>query len=219
MANAADWGTRSRATFAGAADPKKLSAAVVTFHATLDGVIAASIAGHRVPIACSRGCHYCCSLQVEVQPAETFTLAAWLRRHFSPERLAAVMEKLRANAASTREAGIEARKRMNIPCALLGDDGACTAYEARPSQCRKFNSTKLETCTASYARPDDDAIESPEHPAVAHNAAVIITQARHALRAANLDDTPADMNLALLAALEGSVAERRWRAGKKPFTK
>ena len=38
-----------------------------------------------VKVACTRGCSYCCSLQVEVQPHETFTLAEWLKRHFSPD--------------------------------------------------------------------------------------------------------------------------------------
>jgi hypothetical protein len=46
---------------------------------------------------------------------------------------------------------------------------------------------------------------------------VIITQARHALRDAGLDDTATDMNLALLEALENPKAWRRWRDGKKAF--
>lgn len=62
-----------------------------------------------------------------------------------------------------------------------------------------------------------DTIESPNHPAVAHNAAVIVTQANHAARDAGLDATPVDMNPALLEALENPKAWRRWRDGKKPF--
>ena len=55
------------------------------------------------------------------------------------------------------------------------------------------------------------------HPAVAHNAAVIITQAQHAVREAGLDAENVDMNLALLEALENPKAVRRWKDGKKPF--
>ena len=55
------------------------------------------------------------------------------------------------------------------------------------------------------------------HQAVAHNADVIITQARHAVRAAGLDDASVDMNVALLEALENPKAWRRWRDGKKAF--
>lgn len=213
-----DWGADSRVLFAGARDPAKLAAAVVAFHRRLDEVIEASVRGHSVPVACRRGCSLCCSLQVQVQPHEAFTLAAWLRRHFDPARLEAVVARLRDNASRTEALGPEGRRRANLPCALLGEDGACTAYEARPAQCRKFHSTRLATCEASHANPADDAVASPEHPAVAHNAAVIITQANRAAREAGLDAGAYDLTGALLEALTQPKSERRWRDGKKPFT-
>ena len=217
MSDLREWGTESRGVFADARDPEKLSAAVVTFHRRVDEVLATSIEGHGVEVACSRGCSYCCSLRVQVQPAEAFTLAAWLRRTASATRLSDVIAKLRANAARTRELGEEARKRTNLPCALLGADGACTAYEARPAQCRRYHSTSLDPCKAFHADPTLDTLESGLDTIVAHNADVIITQARHALRDADLDDTPTDMNVALLEALENPAALRRWRDGKKAF--
>ena len=55
------------------------------------------------------------------------------------------------------------------------------------------------------------------HQAVAHNAAVLITQAQHAVRAAGLDAENEDMNFALLDALDNPKALRRWKDGKKPF--
>ena len=152
-----------------------------------------------------------------MQPHEAFALAAWLRRNFPADRLAEVIERLRDNVAKTRAMGAEARKRSNLACSLLGPDGACTAYEARPAQCRRFHSTDLAICKASYANPADDSIASPMHPAVAHNAAVIVTQAQHAVREAGLDAESADMNVALLEALDNPKAWRRWRDGKKPF--
>ena len=217
MAERSTWDVEARRAFAGARDPERLEVAVVKFHRRVDEVIDASIAGHAVKVACTRGCSFCCSLQVQVQPHETFTLAAWLRRHFSAQRLAEVTARLRANALKSREMGDEARKRSNLACALLGDDGACTAYEARPAQCRRFHSVRLEVCKASYANPADDSVESPAHQAVTHNADVIITQAQHAVRDAGLDANPVDMNFALLEALENPKALRRWRDGKKPF--
>ena len=212
-----NWGAEARQAFKESRDPKRLATAVVTFHKRVDQVLEASMQGHGVKVACTRGCSYCCSLQVEVQPHETFTLADWLRRNFSAPGLAAVIERLRANAEKTRAMGLDARKRSNVACALLGDDGACTAYEARPAQCRRFHSTVLETCKASYANPADDSIPSPVHPAVAHNASVIITQAQQAVREAGLDAESVDMNLALLEALENPKSWRRWRDGKKAF--
>lgn len=217
MAEAPGWAAEARDAFAAATDAKKLPVAVMTFYRRLDSVIDASVQGHAVNVACARGCSLCCHLRVEVQPYEAFVLAAWLRRHFAPDRLAQVMASLRDNVARTQAMGEAARRRSNLACALLGPDGACSAYEARPGQCRKFHSVSLATCEASYARPDDEAIASPEHPAVAHNAAVIITQARQAVRGAGLDDSTVDLNKALLEALENPKSERRWRDGKKAF--
>jgi hypothetical protein len=212
----ANWGREAGPAFAQARDPARLATAVVTLHRRVDEVLATTIEGHAVKLACSRGCSYCCSLRVQVQPYEAFTLAAWLRRHFAPERLAEVVARLKANVARTRSLGEEARKRTNLACALLGEDGACTAYEARPAQCRRYHSTDLAPCKA-FHDTHDDTLEAAMNQAVAHNADVIITQGRHAVRAAGLDDASVDMNVALLGALENPKAWRRWRDGKKPF--
>ena len=211
------WGTESKAAFAEARDPARLASAVVTFHARVDEAMAATIAGHEVPIACKPGCAYCCHLRVQLVPAEAFALAAWLRKRFAPARLAAVIARLRANAERTRALGDEARKRTTMACALLGEDGTCTAYEARPAQCRRCHSTDVAPCKSFHEDPSQEALQSSMHEAVAHNAAVIITQARNAARDAGLDAASADMNDALLEALENPKAWRRWRDGKKAF--
>jgi hypothetical protein len=216
MADLRQWGNESREIFARARDPERLTTAVVTLHRRVDEVLATTIRNHGVKVACARGCSFCCNLRVEVQPYEAFRLAAWLRRHFDAPRVERVLGRLRDNVEKTRGLGIEARKRTNIACALLGDDGACTVYEARPAQCRRYHSTDVAPCR-DFHDGHDDTIESTMHEAVAHNAAVIITQARHAVRDAGLDDASEDMNVALLEALENPKAWRRWRDGKKPF--
>jgi Fe-S-cluster containining protein len=213
----AGWGAESRDLFSRAREPAELAKAVVIFHRRVDQILDASVQAHAVPIACRRGCDYCCHLRLTVQPYEAFVLAAWLRRNFSAERLAAVMLRLRDNARLTRAMGIEARKRTNMRCSLLGEDGACTAYEARPAQCRRYHSMRVLTCETFFRDPTDESVESPLHPALAHNAAVLITQAQNAARAAELDAEGEDLNLALLEALENPKAWRRWRDGKKPF--
>jgi Fe-S-cluster containining protein len=216
-ARLAAWSGESRALFGEARDAARMATAVVTLHRRVDEAIAATLAGHRVALACAPGCSHCCHLRVEVQPYEAFHLASWLRKRLDPPRLAAVIAKLRANVRKTAQLGEEARKRTNLACALLGDDGRCSAYEARPAACRRCHSTSLEPCEAFHADPSRDDIESGMHPAVSHNADVIMTQARHAARAAGLDDASVDMNVALLEALENPKAFKRWKDGKKPF--
>jgi len=215
----AAWGTDAQAAFAQARDPARLATAVVRFHRTVDAVVEATVTGHRIELACKRGCSYCCHLRLEVQPAEAFAIAAWLRKHYAPERLDALRARLRENVARTEAMGVEARKRTNMACALLGPDGACGAYEARPAQCRRYHSLDVAACAAFHADPTNEALESPLDPALAHNAAVIITQAQHGARAAGLDAGNVDFNLALLEALENPKAWRRWKDGKKPFVR
>lgn len=217
MSSPQDVLAEARAALATARDPQRLPQAVMSFHRKVDAMVDESIRVHHVAVACRRGCSHCCHMQVEVLPPEAFALAGWLKRHLDPAALQALQARLQANAAQTRELGDAGRKQANIPCALLGSDGACTAYEARPAQCRRFHSMRLATCEASFAAPHDDAIESPAHPLVVHNVQVVVTVAQHGLRDAGLDATPRDMNLALAEALEGSTAARRWRAGKKAF--
>jgi Fe-S-cluster containining protein len=217
MADPAAWGAQAREAFASARDPVGLATAVVTFHHRLDEVLEASVRAHSVPIDCKNGCNYCCSLRLEVQPHDAFALAQWLGKNFTPAQLDALLARLRDNVEKSKAMGVEARKRTNMACALLGTDGACSAYEARPAQCRRYHSMRVQTCKAFYDNPADESIESPMHPAVAHNAAVIITQAQHAVRAAGLDAENGDMNFALLEALENPKAMRRWKDGKKPF--
>jgi Fe-S-cluster containining protein len=213
----ADWPAEARAAFASAGDAKRLAPTVVTFHRRLDEILEASVRGHAVTLACKPGCNYCCHLPVHVRPYEAFALATWLRGHSTPAQLEALRERLRGNVERTRALGEEGRKHANLACALLDPQGACTAYAARPAQCRKFHSTVLATCEASFARPEDDSIPSPEHPAVGHNAAVIIAQAANAAREAGFDAAAYDLNAALLEALDNPRAERRWRDGKKAF--
>lgn len=216
MADLRQWGAESREVFAKSRDPGNLATAVVTLHRRVDEVLETTLRNHAVKLACTLGCNYCCHLRVEVQPYEAFHLAAWLRRNFDAARLATVISRLRANVERTRALGVEARKRENLACALLGDDGACSAYEARPAQCRRCHSTDVAPCK-SFHETHDATLEGAMHEATAHNAAVIVTQARHAVRDAGLDDASEDMNLALLEALENPRAWRRWRDGKKPF--
>ena len=216
-ARLAGWGMESRALFDKAREPERMATAVVTLHRRVDEAMAATIEGHKLALACAPGCSHCCHLRVQVQPYEAFHLAAWLRRHFGAARIATITSALRANAQRTRELGEEARKRTNLRCALLGDDGRCIAYEARPAACRRCHSLALQPCADFHANPSRDDIESGMHEALSHNADVIMTQARHAAREAGLDDASADMNIALLEALENPKAFRRWKDGKKAF--
>jgi len=202
--------------FPEARDPARLTKAVVAFYRTLDDAIADATLRSHASVACRRGCNYCCYLEVRVRAHEALVAAAWIKANLRQDAIAAITARARDNAARTEAMGRDGRRKINMRCALLGDDGSCMAYAVRPALCRKFHSTRLATCEAAHADPSRPTA-SPEHPAVAREAMGMIDRARNAVDAAGLDTSFYDLNRALAELLgEGAgKALRRWKAGKK----
>ena len=102
-------------------------------------------------LQCRRGCNACCSHLFEITALESAYISRYLRQLPPAER-----QRLRERAAAykvAREKLLDARARelkaqhiegklpvvgFRLACPALGDDGACTIYEARPLICRKF---------------------------------------------------------------------------------
>ena len=99
--------------------------------------------------ACARGCTHCCWVRVDITPAEATLLASAIPSG-DPRR-----ERVAARAAEVGNLGRDARLRKRVPCALLGDDGACSVYDARPLACRSANSLDAGAC--ARALEDGDA--------------------------------------------------------------
>lgn len=196
--------------------PAQLTRSVVAFYRTLDDAIDVAARRNHVAVACRRGCSYCCHIEVRVRAHEALVLAEWIRTRLDAGTIAAVRARARDNALKTEAMGREARRRVNLRCALLGDDGACMAYPARPGLCRKFHSTNVATCVASY-EDRTSSLSSPEDAAIATEAMALMSHARNAIEKAGLDTSFYDLNRALAELLgEGEAkALRRWKAGKK----
>jgi hypothetical protein len=86
-------------------------------------------ARRRSAFACARGCSACCEAFLTVSPVE----AEALRRAIA--QLAPAAQKAVA-AGGLRELAREERGEPGARCALLGADGTCATYEARPLVCR-----------------------------------------------------------------------------------
>ncbi|MCW7540295.1 YkgJ family cysteine cluster protein [Aquabacterium sp. A7-Y] len=110
--------------------------------------------GTEVP-ACAKGCSYCCHLRVSAPAQEVFTLAEALEQLPDAAQRAALLARVRDNAA--RVATMDSRRHHGtaLRCAVLAADGACSAYEARPSSCRRYHSLSVEACKASFDAPSD----------------------------------------------------------------
>lgn len=166
----------------------------------------------KTPIACARGCSYCCYGFVSVIAPEAFRLADAVRAGIS-----APIDAATARAAATLTRGIAPDDRVGrkLPCPLL-HDGACSVYEVRPLVCRQATSLSLPGCVEEFEGIDRDGRIpiSSVHLAHASNANVALLGA---MLAAGLPTEAYELGAALEVALADADCERRWLAGENVF--
>ncbi|QDV35858.1 YkgJ family cysteine cluster protein [Tautonia plasticadhaerens] len=107
--------------------------------------------------ACATGCAHCCYQHVAVTGLEALTLADYVRGRWSAEEVAALRARLEGESARFRQIADDpkALARVRRPCPLLDEAGGrCRAYEARPVNCRRENSTDVEICRRYRADPE-----------------------------------------------------------------
>jgi Fe-S-cluster containining protein len=102
------------------------------------------------PLACKRGCTYCCINQVSLSEPEALFLGFHLLETRSTAQLHELQEKtenllLSLKNKSRHEIGMN---RHLYPCLFL-ENGTCSIYEARPLVCRGWNSVNADMCRQS----------------------------------------------------------------------
>lgn len=166
--------------------------------------------------ACRAGCSACCHLAVAVLPIEALVIAAGLRNSRSVQENAMLLDRVRATSARVSHLTIEQRACAKIPCALLGDDGACTIHDFRPIGCRGWTSFDRAACDAALQE------ERPGHTGPQDHwnyvAAGCVTEGlQHALRELNLPAEHVEFHTAVAVAMEQPDVAERFAAGENPF--
>lgn len=163
-------------------------------------------------IACTKGCSFCCWVNVEVTVIEAIGVAAAIAGN----------AKLRESILTTapKVAGLDpyGRLRAKVPCALLGADGTCNAYEARPRNCRAYTSYDAKRCEDEI---NDPGAERPRMmvftwPRILASAA---TAGLHqACDEAKLQRCTVELTAGVALILQDPAAVRRWLAGETVFS-
>jgi Fe-S-cluster containining protein len=185
--------------------------------AAFDGLNSEGIARTPKPLACRAGCSLCCSLRVDVFAHEVFPIVEHIRRHWSADEIAALMSRLAGHAQTVLTLTPFEHATRNVPCALLGKDGWCSVYAARPQSCRRHHSQDLPTCQYTYDHPTD--LETP----AAHDRALFraLTEAMvqniEAYAEFGFDQTIYELGTALQEALTDPASWRRWRNHEPAF--
>mgnify|MGYP006282040667 CR=1 FL=1 len=120
------------------------------FVARVDRLVAPLFQTYRKWLQCRKGCYFCCT-RISVLPVEHFSVRRWLfdRRgttgldHAPPGASAGTsdagprrIEEIEAPSIDRSRIGLHKGVEGGVVCPLLGDDGACKVYEARPVICR-----------------------------------------------------------------------------------
>lgn len=196
----------------------KLARALREHYGRLDAVIASSIAATNTQVDCQRGCDYCCYYKVSASASEIFLISNHLQTRMPAKRVEEILSAARSNAERIGRMTTAQHLSSNIKCPLLMD-GACSVYDVRPAMCRKHHSLNVTLCRQSFEHPEDTSIPNPEEPQVAMRALAAIAGAREGFDRAGLDAGLYDLSAALIEACTDSKAEKRWRKGKKAFSK
>lgn len=156
--------------------------------------------------ACSAGCSYCCHVHVEATVPEILAVARHVERTWTAVAQAALRDRLARHVRRVEPLDDQQRWQARIPCALLGDDGRCTIYEARPLVCRSFSARAVDPCREAFEGRADRTPEPIPALARAHDA--VEAGYERALVEAGLSAAGQRLESGLLAALEDPGADR-----------
>lgn len=206
--------TRRFAAVLGKRNRERMRAVVRSSFARHAEVVAANVP--RRPVACSRGCDHCCRLYVSATAPELFLLA----EHVAglPDATRTAIESRVAEAA-VAVAGRSTRERalLDLACPMLGPDGACQAYEARPLACRAYGSFDRGACERGRADPGEP-VEVPTPRVAAAMRRLLSHCLRAALAEKGLDARAYELVGGLARVLATPRAEIRWLAGEDVLT-
>jgi len=171
--------------------------------ATVRGVGEAAMAKfrHPQPLACKKGCAWCCFQLVAASGPEVFAIARAVAG-------SALADKVRDTVAS-RVIDPDRQFDLHNPCAFL-DRGACSIHPVRPLACRYYASFDVQGC---MRRVNDAAVTIP-YP----GAHIPLRQWQQpllyaALAAAGLPAQDYELGGAVAIVLADPGSEARWYAG------
>lgn len=195
-----------------------LTTAAALGQGLMDGAVTVGWQGSKLRAACKEGCAYCCQgVRVAVTIAEVARAVDHARAYLEPEALAHVEERARDNAPRTHGATARGYP-LRLACALLGDDGRCTVYAARPMMCRREHSLDVAQCKAGFDSDDPERDSPIDHASrVMELGDATISAFRRALSDAGTDAGYYELQEALHLVLSTPGILRAWLDGSDAF--
>lgn len=108
----------------------------------------------KTPIACKKGCSWCCYQPVYITTNEALLIYEYMQQAFDDSQKAILLSNAKQRLKKTK--GLEEKDKQNIThaCPFLFE-GACVIYPVRPTACRVYLSSDEKSCKAKYDNPKD----------------------------------------------------------------
>ena len=138
---------------------QSLMEAISRLYQSIDEVIESLCGFSRInnrPPHCRKGCGYCCHQPVFASMHEISYLSGYINQIFTPSRKIQIISLARQKNEKLSVLGKDDLLNSKFPCPLLDNEGACTAYAARPVSCRIYLSFSSESCIAFYNQPENE---------------------------------------------------------------
>ncbi len=109
------------------------------------------------PIACEKGCSWCCNQPVYMTTQEALLIYEYIIQAFDADQLSSIRKKAEKKLKKTK--GLTEDKKQTIihACPFL-EKGSCSIYSVRPMACRIYLSSDVDSCKQKYDNPGDKAI-------------------------------------------------------------
>ena len=166
-------------------------------------------------IACSKGCHFCCSIRVTTTAPVVLALASYLRKKHSADDMNSLMTRLEEySQASSRLSPVDLLSSSRM--CPLNQEGVCMGYEYRPHGCRTHHSFDVSACEQASKSGLVDAV-SPQDPTRYEVQSIILRAYSDCMKCLAFDNRELEFIPALLIALSDTDAEQKYSEGEPVF--
>lgn len=167
------------------------------------------------PIACKKGCSFCCYIKVSISAYEIFPIVEYLKNNYSTTDTQQILSDAKNNSVQISKMSAKEQLLTNIKCPLLVN-GICVSYPVRPLSCRSYHSTKLSNCEDMYEHPELDE-SSTETPSIKMGLMAATKGINDAFTQSGYDSRIYDLSHALIEGIENPKSFKRWRDKKTAF--
>ncbi len=151
-------------------------------------------------------------------PVEVFGLLDWMESNLDAEDRSAFKQRVDDAAAALHARGPRERLSTTIACPVLVD-GNCSAYAARPYNCRSYHSLDRDACEHAFEDPTDESRKHPQFAAVARVHEGVQGGLIAGVSAAGFDVAQYELITALAEAISDREARTRFERGESAFTR